>query len=207
MDRTVQLWDVRMLKDRSSSLAVLKHEKPVNSAYFSSTDGCRLLTTDQNQQLRIYRSPNWLLERIILHPHRIFQHITPIKATWHPLQDLIVVGRYPDPSFCADDSRSIDIIDADTGKIVSQLQDSEAPGLACVNKFNRQGDTLASGMGINILLWNKKEEDAKLQEELMTKVKSKSLTPGIRGHGNLGRKPHKSQNKSNKSQMDKKTKE
>ena len=30
-DLTVQLWDVRMMKDRKSSLAVLKHERPVNS--------------------------------------------------------------------------------------------------------------------------------------------------------------------------------
>ena len=33
-DSTVQLWDVRMLKDRKSSLAVLKHERPVNSGKF-----------------------------------------------------------------------------------------------------------------------------------------------------------------------------
>ena len=31
VDQTVQFWDIRMLKDRSSSLATLKHDKPVNS--------------------------------------------------------------------------------------------------------------------------------------------------------------------------------
>ncbi|KAL3861308.1 hypothetical protein ACJMK2_007344 [Sinanodonta woodiana] len=194
LDHTVQLWDVRMIKDRSSSLAILKHEKAVNSAYFSSIDGCRLLTTDQYQELRVYKSPNWLLDKTFFHPHRIFQHITPIKATWHPLYDLIVVGRYPDPYLCATDPRSIDIMDVVTGEIVCQLQDSEAPGIICLNKFNRLGDYLASGMGVNILLWNRNfEEAAKLQEELMTKGKSQSLTPGVGAQRNLERKLHKSQ--------------
>uniref|UniRef100_A0A8W8K3K2 DNA damage-binding protein 2 n=1 Tax=Magallana gigas TaxID=29159 RepID=A0A8W8K3K2_MAGGI len=30
-DQTVQIWDVRMIKDRNSSMCTLKHEKPVNS--------------------------------------------------------------------------------------------------------------------------------------------------------------------------------
>ena len=49
-------------------------------AYFSRTNGCRLLTTDQNNQVRVYLAPEWHLEKTILHPHRFFQHITPIKV-------------------------------------------------------------------------------------------------------------------------------
>ena len=44
---------------------------------FSHVDGTRLLTTDQHSQLRVYRSPHWTLEKIIPHPHRQFQHLTP----------------------------------------------------------------------------------------------------------------------------------
>ena len=40
----------------------------------------RLLTTDQNSEIRIYRSPLFHMERVIQHPHRCFQHITPIKV-------------------------------------------------------------------------------------------------------------------------------
>ncbi|CAG2225726.1 unnamed protein product [Mytilus edulis] len=151
-DQTVQFWDVRMMKDRKSSLYILKHDKGINCAYFSGTDGCRLLTTDQGNQVRVYRAPDWVLERKISHPHRFFQHITPIKATWHPLQDLAVIGRYPDPKFPgyrAGELRSIDILDVETGDLVTS-----------VNKFNRRGDTLASGMGVHILLWTRKEEVA-----------------------------------------------
>ena len=80
-------------------LQSLEHKKAVNSAYFSHVDGTRLLTTDQHSELRIYKGPFWDLERVLPHPHRQFQHLTPIKATWHPLVDLVVAGRYPDPNF------------------------------------------------------------------------------------------------------------
>ena len=49
-------------------------------AYFSLTDGTRLLTTDQHNEICVYSSPNWHQERTIVHPHRFFQHITPIKV-------------------------------------------------------------------------------------------------------------------------------
>jgi len=43
---------------------------PVNfTAYFSKTDGCKLLTTDQYNQLRVYQAPEWTLSRTIQHPH------------------------------------------------------------------------------------------------------------------------------------------
>lgn len=174
-DQTVQFWDVRMMKDRKSSLYILKHEKGINSAYFSGTDGCRLLTTDQGNQVRVYMAPDWVLERKISHPHRFFQHITPIKATWHPLQDLAVIGRYPDPKFPgyhAGELRSIDILDVETGDLVTSLSDPSSSGLVCVNKFNRRGDTLASGMGLHILLWTRKEEVAERQKSLLPAMKS-----------------------------------
>ena len=37
-DSTVQLWDIRMLKDRKSAIAVLKHEKAVNSGNIIAID-------------------------------------------------------------------------------------------------------------------------------------------------------------------------
>ncbi|XP_048751800.2 DNA damage-binding protein 2-like isoform X1 [Ostrea edulis] len=189
-DQTVQIWDIRMIKDRKSSLYKLMHDKPVNSAHFSRTNGCRLLTTDQNNQVRVYLAPEWHLEKTILHPHRFFQHITPIKATWHPLLDLAVVGRYPDPNFTGyheNELRTIDIIDVDTEKIVTRLHDPSAPGLVCVNKFNVNGDTLLSGMGVNLLLWKRKEVAAKIQESLMSKISGKNLDQGSGGQTRSGR--------------------
>uniref|UniRef100_K1QP20 DNA damage-binding protein 2 n=1 Tax=Magallana gigas TaxID=29159 RepID=K1QP20_MAGGI len=76
--------------------------------------------------------------------------LNPASATWHPLLDLAVIGRYPDPNFAGyheNELRTIDIIDVDSEKVVARLHDPSAPGLVCVNKFNPAGDTLLSGMG------------------------------------------------------------
>lgn len=46
-----------------------------------------------------FRGPLWDIERVIHHPHRQFQHLTPIRAYWHPLEDIVFAGRYPSPDF------------------------------------------------------------------------------------------------------------
>jgi hypothetical protein len=59
-----------------------------------------------------------------------------LQATWHPLRDLAVVGRYPDPNFTGyheNELRTIDIIDVDTEKVVTRLHDPSASGLVCVS--------------------------------------------------------------------------
>ncbi|XP_071510422.1 DNA damage-binding protein 2-like [Diadema antillarum] len=156
VDSTVKLWDIRNISGKTSYLHELKHNKPINSAYFSP-DGTRLLTTDQFSDLRIYRGPDWShLERTITHPHRFFQHLTPIKASWHPFQELIVVGRYPHEAlqgFPHDDIRSVDIFDAISGELVCRLVDQIARGIQSLNVFSPSGDALATGMGVNMLIW------------------------------------------------------
>lgn len=122
IDHTVKLWDLRNIKDKSSFLHELPHEKAVNSgetpgrsmrsprpptvvrqaetvvcavqrqsvhgrvscsltAYFNPVDCSKLLTTDQYDQIRVYSSSDWSKpQHIIRHPHRQFQHLTPIKV-------------------------------------------------------------------------------------------------------------------------------
>ncbi|XP_042600019.1 DNA damage-binding protein 2 [Cyprinus carpio] len=159
VDATVKLWDLRNIKDKSSYITELLHEKPVNSAYFNPTDSTKLLTTDQRNQIRVYCSYDWSKPyQIIVHPHRQFQHLTPIKATWHSMYDLIVAGRYPDDQVLVNDKRTIDIYDANSGGIVHQLRDPNAAGIISLNKFSPAGDVLASGMGYNILIWNREDK-------------------------------------------------
>ncbi|XP_071446235.1 DNA damage-binding protein 2-like [Hetaerina americana] len=169
LDRTVRMWDIRNMKN--SYLEVLQHHKPVNSAYFSSTDGVRLLTTDQHSQLRVYRGPLWTLENVIIHPHRQFQHLTSIKAQWHPLEDIIVVSRYPDPSLkdCAgNDLRAIDFFDAESGSLLYQLFRLGVSGIVSLNAFNHLGEYLASGMGMTILIW--RTDHGGIQEKLNKRI-------------------------------------
>ncbi|XP_053416339.1 DNA damage-binding protein 2 [Nycticebus coucang] len=160
VDQTVKIWDLRQVRGKASFLHSLPHRHPVNAACFSP-DGARLLTTDQKNEIRVYSVSQWDCPLgLIPHPHRHFQHLTPIKATWHPRYNLIVVGRYPDPNFksCTPyELRTIDVFDGNSGKMMCQLYDPEYSGISSLNEFNPMGDTLASAMGYHILIWSQKE--------------------------------------------------
>uniref|UniRef100_A0A1A8KC89 DNA damage-binding protein 2 n=2 Tax=Nothobranchius kuhntae TaxID=321403 RepID=A0A1A8KC89_NOTKU len=158
IDHTVKLWDLRNIRDKKSFLHELPHERGVNSAYFNPLDCSKLLTTDQHDQIRVYSSCDFSKpQHVIQHPHRQFQHLTPIKATWHPMYDLIVAGRYPDDRICTGDLRSVDIFDSNSGDLVFQLYDSTASGIKSVNKFSPMGDVIGSGMGVTLLVWDHDE--------------------------------------------------
>ncbi|XP_059705343.1 DNA damage-binding protein 2 isoform X2 [Haemorhous mexicanus] len=181
VDQTVKIWDLRNIKNKTNFLHVLPHEKPVNAAYFSPTHGAKLLSTDQHNEIRVYSSSDWTKpQHLIPHPHRQFQHLTPIKATWHPRYDLIVVGRYPDPKFpgyTLNELRTVDVFDGNSGEMVCQLYDPNASGIISLNKFNPMGDTLASGMGFNILIWNQEEMAAKKHEHLLKAMTNEEMKP------------------------------
>ncbi|CAN9499364.1 unnamed protein product [Ophioblennius macclurei] len=158
VDHTVKLWDLRMMKDKTSFLHEMPHEKAVNSACFNPVDCTKLLTTDQYDQIRVYSSSDWSKpQHIIQHPHRQFQHLTPIRAMWHPVHDLIVAGRYPDDCVCTGDKRTVDIFDSNTAELVCQLHDPTVGGIISVNKFSPMGDVLGSGMGVTALIWDRSE--------------------------------------------------
>ncbi|XP_075693980.1 DNA damage-binding protein 2 [Rhinoderma darwinii] len=182
VDQTVKLWDLRKIKDKSSCLYTLPHARGVNSAYFSPWDGAKLLTTDQHSEIRVYSACDWSKpQHIIPHPHRQFQHLTAIKASWHPRYDLIVAGRYPDPQFpgyTADELRTVDVFDGQNGNIVCQLYDPYASGIVSINKFNPMGDLLASGMGFNILIWSREILLMTKQEEMMKALREKGIPVG-----------------------------
>ncbi|XP_007256039.3 DNA damage-binding protein 2 isoform X2 [Astyanax mexicanus] len=186
VDNTVKLWDLRNMKDKSSYLHEMKHEKPVNAAYFNPTDCTKLLTTDQMNEIRIYSSSDWSKPaQVIVHPHRQFQHLTPIKATWHPIYDLIVAGRYPDDRVFVGDERTIDIFDANTGKLLYKLKDPNTNGIVSLNKFNPLGDVLASGMGYNILIWNR---DDTVSQSPCRRQREEGSEPGGRAGSSRGQR-------------------
>ncbi|BES89459.1 fatty acid transport protein [Nesidiocoris tenuis] len=161
LDKTVKMWDVRMLgKEKGKSkisvpLEETTHDHGINAAYFSRTNSNRLLLTDQSMMLKVYAMPFFDLETTIYHPHRQFQHLTPIKASWHPLADLIVAGRYPDPSWpnYELEQRGIDIIDAKTGQNELRLVSAEHNSIMSLNEFNCTGEYIASGMGLYVVYW------------------------------------------------------
>ena len=63
-------------------------------------------------------------------------------------QDLIVIGRWPDPDFVGytpNEKRTIDIFDANTGNLSLQLFDGTLGGIISLNKFSNDGQFLCSG--------------------------------------------------------------
>jgi len=159
---SVKVWDIRNIKGPGSALAELHHDKAVNSAYFSPLNGDKLLTTDQHSQLRIYQAPNFDLLRTIPHPHRQFQHLTPIKACWHPLSDIVFAGRYPDPNFPdyhEGELRTIDFFCPYSGKVFHQLVQPGLSQIISLSQFNSIGDRLLSGMGQTVMIWQPKLGD------------------------------------------------
>uniref|UniRef100_A0A1B6LCE5 DNA damage-binding protein 2 n=1 Tax=Graphocephala atropunctata TaxID=36148 RepID=A0A1B6LCE5_9HEMI len=153
LDKTVKLWDIRML-DKNNHIECLEHDSAVSCATFSQTDGCRLLTTDQQDQIRVYKAPTWVLEHKISHPHRHYQCVTHIKATWHPFADLFVVARYPNPTSPVfnREMRSVDVYSALTGKRRSELIDPSAV-LTRLAQFNCSGSLLATAVGRISKVW------------------------------------------------------
>jgi DNA damage-binding protein 2 len=81
-----RIWDIRRMEP-GSSLCNLAHKRVVNSAYFSPLSGSKILTTSQDNRLRIWDSIFGNLEspsREIVHSHDFNRHLTPFKAEWDP---------------------------------------------------------------------------------------------------------------------------
>ena len=186
VDKTVALWDIRMLKENccnnysksTEPLAVMSHNAPISSAYFDPMFGSRLLTTSQNGEIRVYDPYDWETPATTIeHSHRHFQHITDIKATWHPLyNDLCVIGRYPckeDP----DQSRTIDLMDLKSGERVGYLYSPHIPYIVQLNQFNKTGDSLASGMGYSVAIWKAPEDTEAVLEMARKEAQSKEKRP------------------------------
>jgi len=181
-DNSVKIWDIRNLTDsddltkprKDKFLQSLEHEKAVNSAYFSNVDGTRLLTTDQHSQIRVYKGPFWDLERILPHPHRQFQHLTPIRSTWHPLVDLVIAGRYPDekfPGYVPGELRTIDVMNPDSGNMECQISQPGLNKISSLNLFSPDGNAMLSGMGQTVLIWKPKPKEEVKYEERKSNVK------------------------------------
>ena len=197
VDRTVALWDIRMLrsrpedrplaKDLLDAVAVMKHGAPINSAVFDPIYGNRILTTSQDSELRVYESHDWSNPSVVVkHPHRHFQHITPIQAVWHPFyKNLCVVGRYPAKED-DDQTRCVDLVDLKTGERVGYFYSPHFSGIIALSKFNHLGDTLASGMGYHALTWKPPESVEMQVRKLREDTKGKSVAvsgdgmPGVR---------------------------
>lgn len=89
-----RIWDMRQLK-AGSSLGDLLHKRVVNCAYFSPLSGSKILTTSQDNRLRVWDCIFGNLDspsREIVHSHDFNRHLTPFRAEWDPKVINVVCG-------------------------------------------------------------------------------------------------------------------
>ena len=140
---------------------------------------------------RVYQAPHFDLLRTIPHPHRQFQHLTPIKvgrhhvmccpalsstvtqACWHPLADIVVAGRYPDPQFPGwheGELRTIDLFCPESGAVLHQLHQPGLQQIISLSQFNPAGDRLLSGMGQTVMIWQQGRHTEPEEERVDTRT-------------------------------------
>ncbi|KFK27398.1 hypothetical protein AALP_AA8G377800 [Arabis alpina] len=168
-DHFARIWDMRKLQP-GGSLNDLAHKRVVNSAYFSPSSGTKILTTSQDNRIRIWDSIFGNLDlpsREIVHSHDFNRHLTPFKAEWDPKdtsESLIVVGRYISENYNGAALHPIDFIDSSNGQLVAEVMDPNITTITPVNKLHPRDDVLASGSSRSLFIW-RPQEKAEIDEE------------------------------------------
>ncbi|XP_054160146.1 DNA damage-binding protein 2-like [Oppia nitens] len=163
IDCTAKLWDTRMFSSHCSKpLLNIRHSHPLNSATFSLVNGSTLLITNYFDEISVYRGPNWQLERCIKHCHEQTQRFCLLKAKWHPLCELFLIGTFSsNPSVSGhyyDRPQAVDVIDPQNGQIKSSLSDGN-PGVISISQFNTSGDIIAAIKGQNLIIFESIDSD------------------------------------------------
>ncbi|KAI1308967.1 DNA damage-binding protein 2 [Halotydeus destructor] len=180
VDYSVKIWDIRKLKVESP-LEILKFEGVINSGFFSRQDGGKFvsLSSQKKGAIQIFSSTNWKQLHSIDHSADVFQHLTPIKATWHPLADVIVVGKYQAGK--KENSNAVDFFDAESGERIHQIESTDHVGIKSLNVFNCSGDTLATAMGKNVIVWKQQSFVDHLSEKI-AKARRQGRLPDFKDH-------------------------
>ncbi|KAG5064097.1 hypothetical protein JHK85_005280 [Glycine max] len=174
-DHFARIWDLRQI-EAGSSLYDLKHTRVVNSAYFSPISGTKILTTSQDNRLRVWDSIFGNVDspsREIVHSHDFNRHLTPFKAEWDPKdpsESLAVVGRYISENYNGAALHPIDFIDTSTGQLVAEVMDPNITTISPVNKLHPRDDILATGSSRSLFIWKPKEKSELVEEKDEQKI-------------------------------------
>ncbi|XP_020103375.1 DNA damage-binding protein 2 isoform X2 [Ananas comosus] len=173
-DHLARMWDVRRI-EADSSLVSLAHGRVVNSAYFSQHSGSKILTTSQDNRIRVWDSIFGNLEspsREIVHSHDFNRHLTPFRAEWDPKdhsETIAVIGRYISENYNGVALHPIDFIDTTTGKLLAEVMDPDITTISPVNKLHPRDNILASGSSRSLFIWKPKRETTSTEEQIKTK--------------------------------------
>ncbi|GJP78480.1 hypothetical protein CLOP_g8774 [Closterium sp. NIES-67] len=162
-DHWVHLWDIRQLSP-SHRLASMQHPRVVNSAYFSPITGTRILTTCQDNRLRVWDSVFGALQQpssTIVHSHDFNRYLSPFKAHWDPKDDaerVVVCGRYISDDYNGVALHPIDFLDASSGALLASAVDLHLTTISPVNLPHPRCDLLATGSSRSIYIWTVPED-------------------------------------------------
>ncbi len=163
IDCSAKLWDIRMISNNHSKpILTIKHSYPLNCATFSLTNGSTLLTINNFDEICVYCGPDWQLEKCIKHSHEQTQRFCLLKAKWHPLCDMFIIGSFSSNPLVSGQyyeiPQTIDIIDVKSGRIIASLSDG-SPGVLSISSFNCMTDTIAAIKGQNLIIFESKAKD------------------------------------------------
>ncbi|XP_071956594.1 WD repeat-containing protein 76-like [Antedon mediterranea] len=146
-DRTVALWDLRMLKEQGTNkpLEVIRHTRAVSSAFFSPITGRKVLSTSFDDHIRIAEfnesgsTAGFELKLKLRHNNQTGRWVSNFRAQWHPqLEDIFVVG-------CMDRPRRIEIYSTDGNVLHNCMDDEYLASICSINEFHPSRDILIGG--------------------------------------------------------------
>eukprot|EP00899_Mesostigma_viride_P017477 jgi/Mesvir1/25730/Mv01914-RA.1 len=151
--------------DSSCVLASLAHPRVVNNAEFSPLSGSKILTTCQDNRLRVWDSVSANLaepSREIVHSHDFNRYLSNFRAEWDPKdpnEDLFAIGRYISEDFDGTPLHPVDIFDASTGKLVAEVKDPNITTISPVVKLHPRQDVMVTGSSRSVFLWRPEDGD------------------------------------------------
>ncbi|KAG2438921.1 hypothetical protein HYH02_010716 [Chlamydomonas schloesseri] len=155
-----------------AELAVMAHPRVVNAAYFSPHTGRRILTTCQDNRLRVYDYAPYGCaagpDREVVHSHDFNRYLTPFKAEWDakdPTESVCVVGRYISEDFGGVALHPVDVISAADGGLLRQLTDTNLTTISPVNKPHPRRDVIISGSSRSLYCWTPVPEEEQQEGE------------------------------------------
>ena len=159
-DRTLCIWDLRKLGQSSADTAVAEwtFNSGVNSVCWSPCGGYRLLATVQQGEVHVLeqplaRGPDALgAHAVAQHEHRFYQHLTPFRATWHPMSDRVMcIGRYPGKG-SADQTQGIDMYTVGYGTTDVATSGAATGGIDC--RLSGRVGTCVTGVQAGGCAWS-----------------------------------------------------